>query len=108
MHQDQLRVLKLNFAAIGAQRQSLPWSVQQAFYSPHFLLKLTDRCAFDRPLLQVFEAVDMLAASVPAAANNESDANEDVYSFTKRLCQLLSIIGTRQLGPLWGQCENPP
>lgn len=43
----------------------------------------------------------MLVASIPPPANNASDANEDVYSFTKRLCQLLSIIGTRQLGKLF-------
>ena len=43
----------------------------------------------------------MLVASIPPPANNASDANEDVYSFTKRLCQLLSIIGTMQLGKLF-------
>jgi hypothetical protein len=63
------------------------------------------------PLLQIFAALGMLVAAIPKPAGDESDANDDVYSFTKRLCQLLAIIGSRQLTPLWGLpglSKDPP
>ena len=54
------------------------------------------------PLLGVFTTIERMVASAPALGPSATDAD---YAYSKRLCQLLVVIGTAQLCPLWGSSE---
>lgn len=44
---------------------------------------------------------------MPALKGTAADAEAEPYAFTKRLCQVLVLLGSQQLCPMWGTPALP-
>ena len=64
------------------------------------------------PLLTAFNNIQLLTSTVAAFTNSQDDYADMNYSFLKKICQLLCVLGTHQLCTLWspinGATKHPP